>query len=41
MEDIRTEGISENIEFKNLDGHAEDQVLENIDYILFRNFVVI
>lgn len=38
MEDIRTEGISENIEFKNLDGHAEDQVLENIDYILFRNF---
>lgn len=38
MENMRTEGFSDNIEFKNLDGHAEDQVLENIDYIVLRNF---
>lgn len=38
VENIRADGVSDNIEFKNLDGHAEDQVLENIDYLLFRNF---
>lgn len=38
MENIRADGMSDTIEFKNLDGHAEDQVLENIDYLLLRNF---
>jgi hypothetical protein len=32
------QGLSDNIEFRDIDGHAEDAVLENIDYLFIKEF---
>lgn len=36
MEDVRE--ISPDIQFRDIDGHAEDAVLENIDFIFLKDF---
>lgn len=38
MEDIRLSEISPDIQFRDLDGHAEDAVLENVDFIFLKDF---
>ena len=37
-EDLIEKEISPNIEFKDIDGHAEDAVLQNTDYIFLKDF---
>lgn len=38
IQDLYDKDLVEKIEFRDIDRHAEDQVLENIDYILLRSF---
>ena len=38
VEEMRLDGYSDNLEFKNIDGHAEDAVLPNVDFVFIKDF---
>lgn len=38
VEELRLEGYSDNLEFKDIDGHAEDAVIPNNDFIFLKDF---
>lgn len=38
VEDMRLNGYSDTLEFKNIDGHAEDAVLPNVDFVFIKDF---
>lgn len=37
-EALMEEGITDEIAFRDLDGHAEDHIIENIDYLFIKDF---
>lgn len=37
-EEVMEEGLTENLEFRDLDGHGEDYIIKNEDYLFIKDF---